>query len=55
MIICIKIVNNFSGGYDLSNPAAIFKYISAYYLCSKAYHDLLSVCPYETSISKTSP
>ena len=24
-------------------------------LCSKAYHDLLSVCPCETSISKTSP
>ena len=39
------------GGYDYTNPVALFVYISA----SKNYHDHLSVCLCDTSIYRTYP
>ena len=53
MKICILIVNNFRGLGFYQSSSNIYIHRCFLNLCLKAYHDLLSVSPCETYISKT--
>ena len=50
-----KLLLIFRGIRSYQSNSNFYKHQCFLNLCSKAYHDLVSVCPCETSISETSP